>query len=133
MTNVPGRRRVAVRPNVRGCPFPTSANRARGTGPSAMVGGVTRSPFDALTRRVDAHDETLRALADTVVDIKDVVDGHTEVLAEHSAMLAEHSVTLAEHSVMLAEHSATLAEHSATLTDQTAMLREILRRLPPPS
>ena len=110
---------VGVRADVRGCRFPIFANRRGGTGPAVMVGGVTRSEIAALTRRVDSQDETLRAVADTVVDVRDIVDGHTGTLAEHTRL---HE-----------QHTATLAEHTATLAEHTGMLREILRRLPPPS
>ncbi|MEU6697648.1 hypothetical protein [Pseudonocardia sp. NPDC046786] len=101
---------------------------------------MTRSEIATLTRRVDSQDETLRAVADTVVDVRDIVDGHTGTLAEHTrlheqhtATLAEHTATLAEHTRLHEQHAATLAEHTATLAEHTGMLREILRRLPPPS
>ncbi|MGI8813709.1 MAG: hypothetical protein ACR2G2_00035 [Pseudonocardia sp.] len=50
---------------------------------------MSSSEFVRLTRRVDAHDETLRALSDTVLDIKETVDRHTQILDSHGEMLVE--------------------------------------------
>jgi hypothetical protein len=38
-----------------------------------------------LRRRVAQHDESLRALADTILDIQETVGGHTEILNGHTA------------------------------------------------
>jgi hypothetical protein len=70
-----------------------------------------------LTRRIDKHDEDLRALSDTVLDVREIVAGHSEVLAGHTEVLDRHTQ-------MLDEQGATLAEHGE-------MLIEILRRLEP--
>lgn len=42
-----------------------------------------------LNRRVTAQDESLRAIADTTVEIKDTLDDHTTTLAEHGRQLGE--------------------------------------------
>jgi Fe-S-cluster formation regulator IscX/YfhJ len=100
-----------------------------------------------LDGRVDALDESLRAVGDTLIDVKETVDGHTVTLAEHGQVLVElkdtvdgHTVTLAEHSRVLVElkdtvdgHTVTLAEHGHVLDDHTRLLQEILRRLPEPA
>lgn len=72
-----------------------------------------------LVRRVDAHGEDLRAISDTVIEIRDDL---AEVKTEHGRLLVEHSVTLAEHSVTLAEHSVTLGELNSKLDAVLALL-----------
>ncbi|MEV1291555.1 hypothetical protein [Pseudonocardia sp. NPDC049635] len=94
---------------------------------------MTRAEIAALTRRVDSQDETLRAVADTVVDVREIVDGHTATLTGHTATLAEHTRLHGQHAATLAEHTRLHGQHAATLAEHTAMLREILRRLPPAS
>lgn len=49
-----------------------------------------------LVRRVDEQDETVRALSDTVLDIKETVDQHTETLAAVQVTLAQHGELLVE-------------------------------------
>jgi hypothetical protein len=56
---------------------------------TATLSGMPSSELVRLGRRVDSHDETLRALSDTVLEIKDTVDQHTETLERHGEMLVE--------------------------------------------
>ena len=107
-----------------------------------------------LDGRIDALDESLRAVSDTLIDVKEVVDGHTvtlaehghvlvdlketvdghtEILAGHTQTLAAHGRTLDEHTQTLAAHGRTLAAHGRTLDEHTLLLHEILRRLPEPA
>ncbi|MGQ0483017.1 MAG: hypothetical protein ACT4O0_18575 [Pseudonocardia sp.] len=79
---------------------------------------MTTSEFARLRRRVEAYDESQRALADTVLDIKETVDGHTAALADVKETVGNHT--------------ATLDQHTATLDQHTGLLTEILRRLPEP-
>ena len=76
-----------------------------------------------LTRRVDKHDEDIRVLGDTLIDIKSTVDQHSETLAEHTAILEQHTATLEQHTVQLTGVEGTLERHGGLLV-------EILRRLP---
>ncbi|MDQ2709550.1 MAG: hypothetical protein M3Z25_18840 [Actinomycetota bacterium] len=57
---------------------------------------MSSSEFVRLTRRVDAHDETLQALSDTVFDIKETVDRHTQTLDSHTQTLDGHGEMLVE-------------------------------------
>jgi hypothetical protein len=70
-----------------------------------------------LFRRVDRLEEDFRAIADTVVDIKETVDQHTATLAKHSAALAElrRDVTGVK---------GTLADHGQQLGEILALLRQ---------
>jgi len=52
---------------------------------------------EPLARRVDRQEEDLRAISDTVLDIKDTVDQHTDTLAQHTADLTAIKGTLADH------------------------------------
>jgi len=56
-----------------------------------------------LSRRVDRQGEDLRAISDTVLDIKETVDEQSVTLVEHGRDLAEIKSTLAGHSQQLAE------------------------------
>jgi hypothetical protein len=94
------------------CGQPCRRPRSRHYAPS-----LWRTPTSPDTRRIDKHDEDLRALSDTVLDIREIGAGHSEVLAGHTEVLDRHTQ-------MLDEQGATLAEHGE-------MLIEILRRLEP--
>jgi methyl-accepting chemotaxis protein len=93
---------------------------------------MTTSEFARLRRRVEAYDESQRALADTVLDIKETVDGHTAALADVKETVGNHTATLDQHTATLDQHTATLDQHTATLDQHTGLLTEILRRLPEP-
>jgi septal ring factor EnvC (AmiA/AmiB activator) len=56
-----------------------------------------------LRRRLEEQDDTIRALSDTVLDIKDTVDGHTRTLAEQSRLLGQIQTTQAQQGELLAE------------------------------
>lgn len=51
---------------------------------------------DRLARRLDEQDDTVRAVSDTMLDIKETVDQHTETLATIQAAQAQHGELLAE-------------------------------------
>jgi hypothetical protein len=53
-----------------------------------------------LSRRVDAHEEDLRAISDTAIEIRDDV---AHIKTEHGRLLAEHSAALGEHGTKLNE------------------------------
>jgi len=78
---------------------------------------MTAEAIAALTRRVDAHDEDLRAISDTLVDVVErldrlekTVDGHTGILNQHTATLDQHTATLDQHTVTLDQHTGMLTE-----------------------
>lgn len=49
-----------------------------------------------LSRRVDEQDDTVRAISDTVLDIKETVDQHTETLAAMQQTQTQHGELLTE-------------------------------------
>ena len=73
--------------------------------------------LETLAARVTGHDESLRAISDTLVDLtKDVrglarrmdrlesrVDGLQQTVDQHTATLDQHTATLDQHTGMLAE------------------------------
>jgi septal ring factor EnvC (AmiA/AmiB activator) len=75
-----------------------------------------------LVRRVDEQDETVRALGDTMLDIKETVDQHTETLATIQEAVDQHTETLATIQETLAQQGETRERHGELLV-------EILRRL----
>jgi septal ring factor EnvC (AmiA/AmiB activator) len=70
--------------------------------------GMASPDVARLARRVDEQDDTVRAISDTVLDIKDTVDQHTETLAA-------------------IQHSQTAMQQAQE--QQGELLAEILRRL----
>ncbi|HWR47550.1 MAG TPA: hypothetical protein VN327_08070 [Pseudonocardiaceae bacterium] len=89
-----------------------------------------------LARRLDEQDDTIRALSDTALDIKDTVksiqrtqDEHGQVLAQHSDLLGSIQRTQDEHGQVLAQHSGLLASIQQTQVQQGEVLAEVLRRL----
>ncbi|MGH3355687.1 MAG: hypothetical protein ACRDOJ_07285, partial [Nocardioidaceae bacterium] len=64
------------------------------------------------SRRVDRHEEDLRAISDTVVDIQETVHGHTGTLAELKATVGEHGQDLAEIKTSVAEILALLRDRA---------------------
>lgn len=54
-------------------------------------------------RRINAHDESLRAIADTVVEVKDAVDGHTRQLGEIQQEQERQNTELADIKTSLDE------------------------------
>jgi hypothetical protein len=68
---------------------------------------------DRLSARADAHDESQRAISDTLVDLTERFDN------------LSGSVGVLQQSVD--QHTATLDQHTATLDQHTGMLAEILR------
>ncbi len=75
---------------------------------------------DVLTTHADAHDESQRAISDTLVDLMDrfdVLSGNVDTL----------SGTVGELQRTVDQHTTTLDRHSAILDQHTGMLVEILR------
>lgn len=68
-----------------------------------------------LARRLDEQDDTVRAISDIVLDIKETVDQHTGTLAEMQQTQVEMQQTQ--------------AEMQQTQAEQGALLTEILHRL----
>jgi hypothetical protein len=68
-----------------------------------------------LDRRVTAQDESLRAIADTTVEIKDAVDGHTTTLAEHSQQLGDIRQEQERQATKLAEIEQQVTEGFAAI------------------
>lgn len=96
-----------------------------------------------LARRVASHEDDIRAIADTTIDILGTVERHTRVLDGHTRVLNEHTRrldgidrTLGEHGRALvnlqgsqAAMQETLAGHGEQLSSVQGSLAEILRRL----
>ncbi|MGH3546230.1 MAG: hypothetical protein ACRDPW_09945 [Mycobacteriales bacterium] len=91
---------------------------------STSISEVTR-----LTRRVGEQDETIRAISDTVIDIKETVDGHTAELRRHSTVLRQHTAELHDIKETVDGHTAELHDIKETQGEHTLVLHEILRRL----
>jgi uncharacterized coiled-coil protein SlyX len=56
-----------------------------------------------LSRRLDEQDDTVRALSDTLLDIKETVEQHTATLAEHTGALTSIQQTQAQQGELLTE------------------------------
>jgi len=78
--------------------------------------------LETLAARVAGHDESLRAISDTLVDLTKDVRG----LARRLDGLERRVDGLQE---TVDQHTATLDQHTATLDQHTGMLTEILRIL----
>jgi hypothetical protein len=65
--------------------------------------GMSNPEVVRLARRVDEQDETIRAISDTVLDIKETVDQHTEELASIRQSQEEHTQALSQHTELLNE------------------------------
>ena len=78
-----------------------------------------------LARRVDHLDETVRAISDTLLDIKDTQDRHTEALGELTGALVEVRGIRG----IVDGHTEALGGVQSTLGQHGELLSEILRRL----
>jgi hypothetical protein len=65
--------------------------------------GMASPEVARLVRRVDEQDETVRAISDTVLDIKETVDRHTETLTAIQQTQVQQGEVLAQHGELLAE------------------------------
>lgn len=72
--------------------------------------GMASPEVARLARRVDAQDDTVRALSDTVLDIKETVDGHTEALAAIQQAVDQHTEALAAIQQTQGQQGAMLVE-----------------------
>jgi uncharacterized coiled-coil protein SlyX len=97
--------------------------------PRDRLSGVANPEVVRLVRRVDEQDETVRAIGDTLLDIKETVDQHTETLAAIQETLAQQGGTLAQQGETLEHHSELLTRQGETLEHHSELLAEILRRL----
>ena len=57
---------------------------------------MTSPEVARLAQRVDEQDQTIRAVSDTVLDIKETVDQHTEELATVKRTQEQHTELLNE-------------------------------------
>ncbi len=73
-----------------------------------------------LVRPVDEQYETVRAISDTMRDIKDTVDQHTETLAAIGETQAQHGELLTAVGQVQAQHSELLAEILGQLSNRTS-------------
>jgi hypothetical protein len=65
--------------------------------------GMASPEVARLARRLDEQDDTVRAISDTVLDIKETVDQHTETLAAIQQTQTAMQQTQAQHGELLAE------------------------------
>lgn len=65
--------------------------------------GMSNPEVARLARRADEQDETIRAVSDTVLDIKETVDQHTEELATIKQTQEQHTRALNQHTELLNE------------------------------
>ena len=93
--------------------------------------------LETLAARVAGHDESLRAISNTLVDLtEDVrglarrmdrletrVDGLQQTVDQHTATLDQHTATLDQHTVILDRHTATLDQHTGMLAEILHILR----------
>lgn len=77
--------------------------------------GMSTPEIARLKGRADEQDSSIRAVSDTVIEIKETVDQHTEELANIRQTVGQHTGLLNQHTGMLSQH--------------TELLNEILRRL----
>jgi uncharacterized coiled-coil protein SlyX len=66
------------------------------SGRRATLPGMASPEVTRLARRLDEQDDTVRAISDTVLDIKETVDQHTETLAAMQQTQAQHGELLTE-------------------------------------
>ncbi len=106
-------------------------------GPRVSAAGLTTAPAGTsgdilprvaspevarLTRRLDEQDDTVRAVSDTLLEIKETVDHHTEALAAIQATQAQQGETLSQHGEMLGQHGGMLGQQGGMLGQQGEML-----------
>lgn len=68
-----------------------------------MVPAMASLEVARLVRQVNEQDETVRAVSDTVLDIKETVDQHTGTLLMIQETQAQHGELLMRHGELLAE------------------------------
>jgi uncharacterized coiled-coil protein SlyX len=83
--------------------------------------------LETLAARVAGHDESLRAISDTLVDLTEDVRGLARGMDDLTQRVDGLQQTVDQHSATLERHSAILDQHTATLDQHTGLLTEILR------
>ena len=85
--------------------------------------------LETLAARVAGHDESLRAISDTLVDLTKDVRGLARRMDRLESRVDGLQQTVDQHTATLDRHTATLDQHTATLDQHTGMLAEILHIL----
>ena len=85
--------------------------------------------LETLAARVTGHDESLRAISDTLVDLTKDVRGLARRMDRLESRVDGLQQTVDRHTATLDRHTATLDQHTATLDQHTGMLAEILHIL----
>ena len=85
--------------------------------------------LETLAARVAGHDESLRAISDTLVDLTKDVRGLARRMDRLESRVDGLQQTVDQHTATLNRHTATLDQHTATLDQHTGMLAEILHIL----
>jgi ABC-type transporter Mla subunit MlaD len=90
---------------------------------------VPAPDLETLAARVAGHDESLRAISDTLVDLTKDVRGLARRMDRLESRVDGLQQTVDQHTATLDRHTATLDQHTATLDQHTGMLAEILHIL----
>jgi uncharacterized coiled-coil protein SlyX len=90
---------------------------------------VPAPDLETLAARVAGHDESLRAISDTLVDLTKDVRGLARRMDRLESRVDGLQQTVDQHTATLDRHTATLDRHTATLDQHTGMLAEILHIL----
>jgi uncharacterized protein YoxC len=90
---------------------------------------VPAPDLETLAARVTGHDESLRAISDTLVDLTKDVRGLARRMDRLESRVDGLQQTVDRHTATLDQHTATLDQHTATLDQHTGMLAEILHIL----
>jgi uncharacterized coiled-coil protein SlyX len=90
---------------------------------------VPAPDLETLAARVAGHDESLRAISDTLVDLTKDVRGLARRMDRLESRFDGLQQTVDQHTATLDQHTATLDQHTATLDQHTGMLAEILHIL----
>jgi len=90
---------------------------------------VPAPDLETLAARVAGHDESLRAISDTLVDLTEDVRGLARRMDRLETRVDGLQQTVDQHTATLDQHTATLDRHTATLDQHTGMLAEILHIL----
>ena len=76
-----------------------------------------------LEAKAEKHDEDLRVLSATLLDVRDELKGELKALTVRVDRLSQ---TVDQHTAVLDQHTAVLDQHTAVLDQHTGMLTEIL-------
>jgi len=74
-------------------------------------------------RRINQHEEDLRAIGDTVIDIKEIVDQHTQELVTIKHTVAQHTQELGTIKHTVTQHTQELGTIKHQLTEILTLLR----------